>query len=52
MWEAERKPSGHPLHALLTVAPNRVWRREWCDKVGLGFRGLGYMGLETMRRWI
>jgi hypothetical protein len=46
LWEGRAKQSVTDLYAL-GLHRDEAWRREWCEKTGLGFSLLGLLGLQN-----
>ena len=46
LWEGRAKQSVTDLYAL-GLHKDEAWRREWCEKAGLGFSLAGLLGLQN-----
>jgi len=47
LWLGHSKKTVTDLYAS-GLQKDEAWRREWCDRVGLGFSLLGYDGLQNV----
>jgi hypothetical protein len=49
MWLGHSKKSITDFYAS-GLQKDAAWRREWCEKAGLGFSLLGLLGLQSVVR--